>query len=443
MLSWEMTPIMDRQKAYKWIKWVMLGIPLAIAVAYIGARVYVDYRIQQESDLVREAGYPVTLAELDTWYAPEPGKIDKTRELEAALDTLDWESSLSPEEWKEFHAAETWSDLSDEIRVELSEHLALNKEVLRKIREILAEGETWRFSVDLTVGLSEYSEIGPDTLQGPLAQLRSFVRLFCVQAMMAVEQDDLEVALSALESCLAIEKTLRTEPVLVSQLARILFLRIWLQGFNAVIDSPEVSQMDFDHWRKLLRTSRDSDFISVGFVGERAMFVSLTQDVAKGLRVDAEWHEYFQSVGPISLPLVNKLYFDVEALSLLRVFREGLEIAKLEEADRYRQAISWQTKWDKDHDFTRMLATMLSPSFAKAIDSENRGHAYLAIAESALIVLESEMAPGNAADIAALRSRFPADPFDGEPIRCRVDGDSVYLYSVSHDREDDEGRPAA
>lgn len=426
---------MDNQKKYKWLKRVMIGVPLLLACAYIGARLYVDYRIQQESDLIREAGYPLTLEELDAWYAPEPGKVNRTLELEAALETLDRESNITPEQWGEFFETIAFSDTPEKLRLELAQYLDRNESTLKYIGSLLGEGETWRYSLDTMEGAR-----APLT---HLGRMRSAARLFSVQAKILADNGNIEEAFSSLEHCFSLGESLRDEPLLLSQLVRIQITTIWFYGMKTALDAAGFGEVNTDHWQRMILEARTSTYFAKGLIGDRAMLVSVLKDVANGVRSESDWYEYLNGVGPVSGPWLYGTYFDFEVFVLMRGFREISDIALIEEPERYRLAKAWDAQWDEENDFGRMSATKLFPSFINALEAENRGRAFLAVAESAMIVLESGTISANMVDIEELRRRFPADPFDGEPIRCRVDGDSVYLYSIAHDREDDEGRPPA
>ncbi len=92
-----------------------------------------------------------------------------------------------------------------------------------------------------------------------------------------------------------------------------------------------------------------------------------------------------------------------------------------------------------EKDPTMALNRIVFPVFSEAGDAYARGDAYLSAFQSLMRVLEFRAAQGRWPKSLAEAGAEGTDPFDGQPLRYKAEGDSARVYSVGSNRRDDGG----
>ncbi len=129
--------------------------------------------------------------------------------------------------------------------------------------------------------------------------------------------------------------------------------------------------------------------------------------------------------------------------SYRRYMYEAEELSK----QPYYEAISKMEAMDKDWRATRggVMAWILAPAFEKLAARVASGEAYRRLSRLGLAAtayrLKHRSFPSS---IDSLRAEFlpriPLDPFDGKPMRMKMDGADLLIYSIGLNLKDDGGK---
>lgn len=156
--------------------------------------------------------------------------------------------------------------------------------------------------------------------------------------------------------------------------------------------------------------------------------------------------EYLRKQGPASLGEVSgdpaqptlrmkpqewSAFVDINGSLLLKRFRRLIAAADLP----YPQALPvFQTVWaeaDQDRDRMHLLNSLFFGDYTPSLDKRASLQATVAITRAAAAVLAWKDKHGSfPAQLETALSPVPSDPFDGKPIRYRLEGKGFVLYSV-------------
>lgn len=130
-----------------------------------------------------------------------------------------------------------------------------------------------RFPVDLTKGQS---------VELPhLARLRDFARLLELQAINAADDQNPELAVQSVVDSMAVAQSLRKEPLIVSQKARITFWQITLDALNQIVNRVPLDDQSLSLFQESIAKADDREAITRAFQGELCMVMNVKIESAK------------------------------------------------------------------------------------------------------------------------------------------------------------------
>lgn len=377
--------------------------------------------ITAKLEAIRQAGQPVTAAELNATY-PEPPTGENAAPLyEEAFEALAAEGTQSPS------------------------FLAKNQKTLTLLHQAAAKKHC-RYPVDLTEGFNAKLP--------HLAKLRTCAQLLEKDAVANAGKGRMDLAAQSVMDCLQLARSLDQEPLLISQLVRVACDAI---AQSSLEDSLSLKAFSEEQLVRL-QAAFSKETVSVGgclsraLAGERcgsitifqtppSEFAKLSGDLGENspFKSQAEFERYRKSADfvvdfNLCLDLLSNWAAVVSA-----PFPECLEAADVWEpqaSDRINEAKSKGCRIS-----TLMLPTM-RPQLEKVADRVGQ----LRAAEVGLAVERYRQAHQNALpnSLNDLTPQFletvPADPYDGKPLRFKKLSPKGYaVYSVGRNREDDGG----
>jgi hypothetical protein len=235
----------------------LLAIVVAAMIAFRGSG---QSGVQRELAAIRAAGLPTSAADLDRWYErPAPSNNAALLVAEAAADHVSVGGILTA-----FPAA--GEALSPEMEKAIAQHIDENREVIEKLHEA-ARLEGSRYPINLNMG--------QNTLLPHLAHVKGMTQTLRYEAILHAANNDVERAVHSVDTSFALARTLRNEPLLISELVRIACVAITLQEVERLLsdqklDAGELAALD----RRLIEAEEDGRRgIVRAMAGERALAI--------------------------------------------------------------------------------------------------------------------------------------------------------------------------
>lgn len=415
---------------------VILGVVAVVAVLgggvtfllwqQAGAR-----RITQQLDAIRAKGEPMTPAELNTYYQrPESGSDPTQLWLQGAgaldrpdvradgkelpiVGTADINTIPSPgRPWPQLEAAAQWLDR--------------NAGAMQALHEAARMRTTARYPLRFEQGFT--------MLLTHAQSLRDGARALALEARVRAHRGDSRGAAESIRAGWELARSLEQEPVLISQLVAIGTHTMSIETLRDLLPHLDLSD---DELRELQESVRSYDFAAGhrrALVGERAIGFEAMSNPAR-LR-EAE-------VTPLPLVGNDDRARYLELMTLFVDSADGSWAERLAISER----ISDQLKQDAASTVSRVRylhTVQLLPALDRAVVASARAQANQTIADAALAALRYKRKHGALPrTLMDLVPEFlPAmalDPFDGQPLRMIVGGDSIRFYSIGEDRQDDGG----
>ena len=410
-------------------RWPILGV--AAFVAFVGGTLgwrhwSLHQAIETRLQAIRDAGLPVTLADLNAWY-PEPPPGENAAEL--LHDAFS--NYLNEEDWQilpgggNVDLPKRGEALSDDMKAAIEEYLNANAEALKLLHQAAAMKDC-RFPIDLMAGFN---------VRLPhLAQLRGGAKMLRLEAMLRTENGNTDAAVDSIVSILGVANALRQEPILISELVRISCIAIAGGALEYVLNRATPSAEQIARLEQAFLAAEAPGTMFRALVGERCQWFNeldplLTAGaLGRGLNI-------------IGWKKSNQLSY----LDMMQGFVEALEKPYPERwklATEVETAISKLTESGSGmvQRYFEALPTMLLAALPKASLSHARMVASVRAARGALRV-ERYRAENGVLPETLAGDDIPVDPFNGAPLRYKrhANGKGYVVYSIGEDGQDDGG----
>lgn len=398
----------------------MIGFLLALLVGALAVFRFAPVRgTRRQLEAIRAAGLPVSSAELDVWYKAVPAKENQALVIiEAAKLRVDPPKGADPTASR--FGFLNGDKISPELQASVKAYLATNQPALQMLHQAAQLTES-RYPIDLT--------LGPNTLLPNLAQLKGLVQLLRLEAAEQSLAGNVAAAVEALHTSFAVSRSLRMEPLLISDLVRIACVAITLNPLEWVLNDHPLTH---EQLQLLSRDVADADE-----TGPRALFRGLVGERAEGLSIyDLSFGQIealSSSGGTMSsesaLKNLGYNFYRVSGMQqrdlalYLEMTGGFVNSARLEfpemlrEADRIEAEMS--ARFSQGLGRLAVIARMLLPALSKAAQKEAALSARLRCAEIALAVERfrldhGDKLPETTAQLAPdYLHKVPVDPFDG------------------------------
>ena len=409
---------------------VLLLFMVVFAIgSFVSAR-----QLQSELDQIKAAGEPLTVADLDAFYAYPPKDRDTTQLWLGAFAVLDspgyqGDAKLLPivgegvaipapgELWPHLDAAEAL--------------LAKYREPLEKMHEAAELGGQARFPVKFSDGIA--------TLLPHVQQIRVGSRLLRLEAEIHARHGDPRAAARPVRAIFAAARSLEKEPIIVSQLVRIALNGVACEQIERLMPAGDFSDEELLQFDRELAAIDDEAAYRRSLLGERAIGIltfenlavvgALGQQAPSGLRIrllgKADEAAYLQLMGK----------FVAASQSKTLPLREAM----LQTQDEVTGLLnSSQARWRYP------LTKLLMPTLQASTQAVCRAQALQSATRTAIAIERYRRIHGQPPDaLDQLTPDFlgnsPLDPFDGAPLRYRADATGYKVYSIGADGIDQGG----
>lgn len=260
----------------RWWKRPILLVPLTLAglilLGAVGLKVAITTGLQRELQAIRAKGLPTNPEELDHFYAAVP------MEENAALKFLEAHEHYVVPEGTNDPALIIWREiphdelLAPEVIAMLVAHVEKNGEALRRMHGAARLGRS-RYPVDLSTA--------PNLNLPHLTHMKSLSRLARWEAVLEGERGNAARAAEALKTGFAVAHSISYEPLLISELVRIAYLAIVLEGMERVVNMTEFNEAQLRGLVQVVREAQEDCRKSLyrAMAGERA-FASTAKKIS-------------------------------------------------------------------------------------------------------------------------------------------------------------------
>lgn len=410
---------------------------------------FICWNLRPENDprveAIRQAGYPATLKELDTWYAHVPESrnaavlLTKAFAQPGMLDRSSTRDVLGESEWVPTRG----HLLNDQAKAELAAVFATNQTVLELLHSTTALTNS-RFPLDLTLGFQ--------TLVPHLAKVKAAVLMLTAEALLDASQGHNDETIAALQAAGSVANSIAQEPLLISQLVRIGCWAIISKRVELILNGTNLSDEQLSALQALFSDAEQPNAMARGLAGERA----------SGLAIFTDSQFQSTSLGSSTPSLKDRLRTSLfisalKATGILRkdkafyldIMATNIAAAEAPFPDRITQASATGGIGTRPllAAPSRMLifSRVLLPALSRTTERDAEHVAHIRTAQTAIAIERFRRAHSNGlpADLHELVPAFlpsvPTDPYDGQSLRFKRLTSGYVVYSIGGDLHDDGG----
>ncbi len=412
-----------------WWKIPLTGL-VVLLLAFAIFRFAVYQRVQTRLNAIRDAGYPITLEELDAWYAyPDgPNAADVYQkafdayvgdeEIEETLPIFNPDIKLPP----------PVEPLPDEMVQLIEDYLADNAEAIALLEDA-ALIDTCRFPIDLK---GEYIRV----LLPHLGQLRRGARTLRLQSMIDADRGNYDLATQRCITITALARSLKNEPIPLSSLVS---MNIQVMAYDQIEILINRHNLDEDQLLSLSDAIETADFDKMllrAMVGEWCGKYAYFHDSRFLVSM------FFMNV------LDNHLFLTLwRVLGFLDIDR-SCSIGIMQDNIDYAQNTSWPLPASVDIDgripwtcrVTGLMASNYSTMCRAFVGIEARHRTIITGIAAERYRQKHGQLPEQLHDLVPeFLEAIPEDPFSGQALCYRLEDSGAIIYSVNSDGIDDGG----
>lgn len=429
---------------WKWLKWWLVPLSLLILFCVLSTvhRMVMDHSLEQIKADIRADGHPLSMEELDKWYAKPEGKNAADIYLEAFNNFTEWDNEKANEKGLPviggLRLPPRGEPLPEIMRTAIAEYLAVNKKTLELLHEAGTIGGC-RFPVDF------------DGSATPLPHLYGARRCTYLLQLAAIQEADSNNPAKAYQYIMdsfILARKLQGEPIIVSNLVSIAMYAITTSSLEKVMNRIELSPDQLKALQEEIEIGLKNDGSKNALLAERAF-----NDYIFRMAESGGIHDIFNPAGLVGgrayILANNSLFFLYSFTGMLK--RD--EMASLElyshlipAADKPYFKLS--TIDDKANNSISEYALLTHDYLfrgTKFFRSICRNKAIMITAATALAVERFRIEQGRLPDsldklVPKYIKTIPLDPFDGGRLRYKkIDTRNFVVYSVNDDLRDDGG----
>jgi hypothetical protein len=442
-----------------------LVVVLTVAVLAVGAKLVasilyyrstsellkrsIDVALQAELEAIRAEGLPLTLAEVDKWYATPPADENAATVLQEAFDLyakpalgtrrsggrrVDERSLLPVVGSAELPPGS--EPLPDNTKASIAEFLSQNEAALKLLHKG-ASMPACRYPIDLTQGFHVHLP--------HLNKLRECAKLLLLEMLLRAENGQSEPAAESACSCFNLAGSLTNEPVLISQLVRFNCQMTGAKNLGRILTRVTLTDEQLARLESALTQAENMEGLTRAYVNNRCIVLHgydlERKEISAPVRLwptlkelrELTWGDayYFHACRVDARRRATSGLFELEVLTSIE-----LRTACIRASQR---PFPEQISLAKQIESQEMSSTtfLMMPAATRAMLKQASCLALLRAARSALAIERYRLVNARLPD--TLPVSAPLDPFTGQPLRYKKLAKGYVVYSVGEDGEDDGG----
>lgn len=457
--------------------WVLAAVLICLLLLYVVFLTNSRGQIEKELDRIRAAGYPANCRELDGWYEAVPAEENGAEVVLKAIDKMaTWQekdipfedgtsaemaelgkaygfsdvkisetpSNNFPEDWQvknkkllplinpEIDLPGRSSSMSEQMKGVISDYIADNAEALELLHTTTKYSKS-RYPVDLSSGVN--------SLNAYLGNFRRCTRMLSLEAALHSEANRPDEAIESFKAAIAVGRTLKDEPVLISYLVKIASDNSALRSLEYLINHTKLNSGQLKDIELTLKDPAEQTSIKRALIGERCFGLSLFDDPSAltagpggggGLAVGMKALKITGLQNKDLLAYLDLMNMQIDAVDKTAAERKVI----FNEFDSEIMALPWYC----------ISTKMVMPALSKCIDLHYRSQALHQLGLTAAAIERYRLAndnklPGGLTELVpGYLEKVPVDPFDQKPIKYIKQGKGYILYSIGEDLTDNGGK---
>jgi hypothetical protein len=389
--------------------------------------------VNEELEMIRQLDEPITFQELQVSYTLPDGATDTTALWVEAANMLDDEVfQVAAAELPLFALESSQADIPlpgqpwsmrNAVRMLLDDY----EPALRLMHRAAEESAAARFDLDATSGLHEQQD-----------GLRTAARLLTLEAYLRAHENDSTASAMALLTLLRLSESFRSEPSLNSQLIRSGMVRMALEAMQRLIPVTKFSDAHLATLQQQLRQADYDDGLHRGLLGDRVLGLIVFDDPS----VLASEHVEVENLKALPTCNHDRRFY----LQTMREFiatsqsQDPERLARIEQLDYViEMKMNQRPRW-----FRYFISDLLLAAYPALFEATARLNFSRDAVDVGLAAQQYRRQHGSfPSELTALVPEFlprvPLDPYDGQPIRYRVDNAKLVIYCLGRNRVDDGG----
>lgn len=427
---------MDPATAKLWNR-ILGGAAIILVVAFCIWRIAIEIQVKARLKAIAERGEPANTAQLNASYTAV------IADENAALTWLEGCAQLNPKPQREQHSP--WSRLRlpsrgmapDESVLAAATGFVQSNRIALAIFRRAATVSKSRFPIDFAEG--SWAD------RPHLDQLRSAARLLRLEAFAASEAGNADAAVSAILTTLGAARSLMNEPAFLALLTRSAIESMAFAELERLLSCAALTDGQLQELSASFQQNEDPAGLQRALMGERALFSTMAnaKQMFSGSNIFADESRFVNAVTFAFIDISG--LFRRELPFAMDAFNSVIPLSRLPDPERFLARNQWDRIEDRANRGNYILAGLLLSSFGRstARDCEQRARARIAIT---VLAIERFRLKHDRKAPTDLRSLIPAflpeilsDPFDGQPLRFRPNGDGYLVYSIGADGADNDG----
>ena len=400
-------------------------------------RLRLKSKLRARIDAIRAAGYPVTCAELDKWYAiPDNAENAAHTIIDAFWCYKEIGETKSLPFIGRAKLPTRTEPLPEEIKASIAKYVTDNNEALTLLHKA-STIEHSRYPIDLSIGI--------ETQLNHIHKIRKCIMLLSIDAVWNAESGQSQPAANSVMSSFALACSLINEPVIMSQLSRMGSYGLSMSVLERCINRTVFTDEQLADLDRCLIEAEENSNLTRTYVGDRCVFLEVLkkpESLKSGVTVDGK------QISPMNTTF-SELYkavglADMEAMIYLDFINRYIEITKLPAYQRKKASDALKARLESLSNI-HVFIHMLMPTLLTTTTIEIRSIAGLRTARAGLAVERYRLAAGKLPDglselVPVYLESVPKDPFDGNELRYKKLESGFVVYSICEDLSDDGGK---
>lgn len=431
----------SRRRGMHPVLWVLLGIFLFFVILFAGWRVHFSFKVRSELTALQKAGHPVTLAQLEQAYYPDPGPDNAAGFFIGAFSQVHLTNSPVLTDLLKKLAVPATDPIAPLTQSEsnyLAKLLAENRPALEMLHQ-MPPSTNCRYPIDMSLG---YAMLLPH-----LSHLKAATQLLQLAAIRDSERGDTSGAISNLDAGLRVVDSLANEPIMISSLVRVASRKMLFTALERMLNQHLLTEPQLAHLAELFQKDEITDPVQRGYEGEMCSVLIIFQSSGNTISSLTSADGSTDSATATGWRFMRFFgLVDRDEAFFLKAMSDYLASAK----QPYPQRLDTDAAIDNRIGRTArqgfyVMSGMLLPALGDYSLREASALANIRVAETVIAIERYRLAKSGRLpeQLSELSPSFlpdpPVDPFDGQPLRFKKLATGYEVYSIGRNRKDDGG----
>lgn len=412
---------------------IFAGVCLGFCLLLVVRHLVFSAKIKEKLSQIRAANEPVTLQELNSYYAEVPDEKNAGKIYAQAFESMQRSGS--------YNGLEGTADLPDripspEVPPEIENAVTNNQTALAELRKA-ADLSDCRYPIDYTPGWN--------ALLPQLNAIRACGNLERYNGVVKMHTGDVDGAIQSVTLISKYAASLNSEPDLISVLTQ---EGLDLRAYDLarwIINHRQLSSEQLTALQKVFNQTGPTNWIDRAVIGERCSTVAVFDYPAADLMNVISP----TGSGPFDVPAIRLVRLAGQSKKDEIIYLERLEeirqAARLPFPERLKRAVALDSEIRHQSSLHLLFVTgSILPPMLKIINRDAQHTARMRLIQTALAIEQFRLKHGELPkQLQDLKPDYlkdiPLDPFDEKELRYSKTADGYLLYSVGPNQVDDGG----